>query len=171
MPTEVPKQYKHHFAGRRYTSEFLGPGQWYVSTRYSVFPCRFTVMHQCFNACDNPQKENLSFFTISLQKLHAHFHTCSFMFICKLLWHPPYLKSLWIIKYADLQLMSNLAVSVTITCMVLNQSINWFSIFCHLWCGWIVQAVFISDACSAILEPFNPSVHLPLCNTAFSILC
>jgi len=52
-----------------------------------MFTYSFIVVHPCFIACDNPLQGNLSF-TIPLQKLHAHFHTCPFMLICKLLCHP-----------------------------------------------------------------------------------
>jgi len=37
---------------------------------------KFTVVHPSFIACDSPLQESLSLFTISLQKLHSHFHAC-----------------------------------------------------------------------------------------------
>jgi len=63
-------------------------------------------------------------------------------------------------EHADLQLMSNLSVrSVTVP---LNQSINSFNTVHCSSSDW--TAVFIKDACSAVLEPFHPVVHIPLRN-------
>jgi len=62
-----------------------------VFTLYTLpFVCRFRVMHPCFTTCDSTLQESLSFFTVSLQKLHAHFHICPFVLICMLLLHPPH---------------------------------------------------------------------------------
>jgi hypothetical protein len=59
-----------------------------------LFACKFIVVNPSIITCDNPLQESLFllllfFFMVSLQILHAHFHTCPFVLICKLLWHPP----------------------------------------------------------------------------------
>jgi len=113
--------------------------------------------------------------TALFQKLLLHFHTCPFVLVSKLLWHllytnfvvPEVLMDDRICRStADVQLVS--CISDSNLCILLNQSIN---ITCCLRSGWMAQVVFISVACSATLEPFHPLVHLPLCDTIFSVLC
>jgi hypothetical protein len=115
---------------------------------------------------------------VLLQKLHIHFHVCLFVLICKLLWHPPCLNfvipevlmdDVIICRFtADGQLHGY--ISDRNLSFLSNQSINSFSIVFHSWSGQIAWVVFISYAFSATLESFHLLVHLPLCNTVFSIL-
>jgi hypothetical protein len=55
--------------------------------------------------------------------------------------------------------------------VLLNQSVNFFNIFCHSWSGWIAQVLFMNDTFFANLDPFHPLVRLPLHNSVFSVLC
>jgi hypothetical protein len=105
----------------------------------------------------------------------SHVHVCVHLLNCfcthlkQMFWYP---RSSVMMKYAHLQLMPNLsAVSVTVISIFLNHSINMFNAVCCLWSGQIVWAVFINDGCFATMEPFHPTVHLPLCNTVFPVLC
>jgi len=134
VPIKVAKQYQHHFPSRRHTFECLGPGShsllWHYLQVHSGSPC--------FVACDSSLHKSLSFM-ISLQKLHAHFHTCPFVLIFKLLlyplaqilWDP---RSLWVVEYADPQLMPSLigCTSDSNVSVLLNQNINLFNI---VWCS------------------------------------
>jgi hypothetical protein len=176
-PIKFPIQYEHHFPGRRHTFEFLGPGSWYVFPLHALmFACRFIVMHPLFMTCDKALQENLSFFTVSLQKLHAYFHMCPFVPMCLLLLHPPCTNFVIpkvlvddgiCISTADVQLSypsdNNLSSQ--------TRTFNLFNIVCYSWSGQMTQAVFPTDACFATLEPFHPLVHLPLHNTLFPTLC
>jgi hypothetical protein len=64
---EVSKQCRHHFASRRHTFGFLGPGRWRVFPLHALtLACRFIVVHPCLHACDCPLQESLSCFDVSL---------------------------------------------------------------------------------------------------------
>jgi len=82
-----------------------------------MFACRFVVVKSCSIPCDNPLQQSLSFFTVSLQKLHASLHVCLFVLIYKLLWHPSsknFLTHEVLTEYTDPQLMSALSAIVTV---------------------------------------------------------
>jgi hypothetical protein len=138
-----------------------------------TFACRFIVAYPCFNAHDNLLQESLPFFTTLLQKLHAYFYAYPFVLICKLLWHPTctkvHVEDGICRSTADVQLVSYINNSNPY--VSLNQSIASLKTVCHLQSGWMVQAVYIYNACSATLETFHPLVHLPLGNAVFSELC
>jgi hypothetical protein len=104
-----------------------------------MFACRFIVVHAHFIAYVNTLKQSLSFM-ISLQKLHAHFHVCLVVLICKLLWHQPCTNSVMsevLMDYgickstADVQLFSY--INDSNLSVLLNQNINLFNIVHCLW--------------------------------------
>jgi hypothetical protein len=69
----------------------------------------------------------------------------------------------------DVQLVGCISDN-TNPCVLLNQDINSFNIVRRSLNGQTVQAVVISDICSATLEPFHTLVHIPLRLTVFSVL-
>jgi len=128
-----------------------------------TFASRFIVVHPS------------SLMTISCRKASPSSWYCYKN--CMLLWHPPCTNSV-ILKVLvddgicgstpDVQLVR--CISDSNPSVLLNQGINSFNTVCHLWSGKMARAVFI-NACSDILEPFHPLVHLPLHNIVFSVLC
>jgi len=133
-------------------------------------------VHPYFKTCDSPLHASLSF-TISLQKLHAHFHTCPFMLIHELLWHssctniviPKILMDNRICRStADVQLFS--CITDSNTSVLLNQSINSLNIVCH--CEVVGQPKQPSSV-TLVLPLWNFSTHWypVLCIVQFSTYC
>jgi hypothetical protein len=98
--------------------------------------------------------------------MHAHLCSsvsCFGIHLAQILWYP---LSLWVMEYADPQLMSSLlAIPMREICLF-----SWTRALIHS--SWSDgPSGLISNAYSPTLEPFHPFVHLPSCITVFSIFC
>jgi hypothetical protein len=109
-----------------------------------TFACRLMVVLPCFN----PLQETLSFFMISLQKLHARFHVCPFVLMCKVLWYAPctnFVTPEVLVddgicrSTADVQLIGS--INDSNPSVLLNQSINSFKIVRRSWS--VRTAIFV----------------------------
>jgi len=105
IPVKVPKQHPHHFASRRYTSEFLGP--WVM----------ISVSTPCFDICLQVHS-GVPMFHCMCISMCAHFCSSVSCFGTHLAQFLRNLRFLWMMEYANPHLMSNLlAVSVTAICL------------------------------------------------------
>jgi len=169
---ESPKLRQYHFSSRRHSSEFPDYGRGQVFPLHaSTLPCGFISQQPCFVACDNSLHKSLyqNCMQVSTRDRLCSSINCFGTYPAQILWYP---WSSWTMEYAYPQLMSSLPiVSVTNPSILLNQSINSFSIVRRSLYGRTARAVVINDTCSVTLEIFHPLILLPWRNPVFSVLC
>jgi hypothetical protein len=143
----------------------------YVSIQY------FNVCFQVHGGASMFHCRKASFFTIWLQKLHAHFHMCLCIrnvsyfgiHLAQILW---YLKSSWMIEYAYPQMVSSLsAISVTVICLS-----SWTITLTHSTLSAsrkVVAQPKQSPSTMLVLPLWNLFTHWYtfLCMIVFSVLC